>query len=390
MIIWLINPWLGVITSFAFMVKIGEKKNQDLLTALLILFTIILFQLSLPMPLDLESTKRIYFDCTVDPFRSALSISYISRDTLSYGVLNLLAWGLPSFPISFYLLNIIIGFYCLWFIYKKQNSNIKLDNLILFSGIFLIVLDYQETHHFLRQTTALLMLISAFYIFGIKKYILVLCSMLWHGSTILFIPALIINYLFKDKNKMMILCICLFFLFWYLSNINIYQLLASKHFTDREFIDFNIGDRFLTYFRHTRNAKYFSIYREMGNPQAMYYIFLGLTISAYSFIKKRFKNPILRPTTMITLWIVFFRYHSLIYDRLQYGFIILILLFWTIELSSQQFKNKKIFGTCFIALCFLKIIFFNWPLDLTLEGRNIYSYSSVELVLRIKDWPINQ
>lgn len=389
MIIWLINPWLGILTGFSLMIKADDNKRLSLLTVIFILTTVILFQLSLPMPYDLESTKNIYMASAQDHL-SPFALSWIPRDPLSYGILNLLAWAIPSFPISFYLLNIFLGFICLWFIYKKQIPLIRIDQLILFAGLFILVLDYQETHHFLRQTTALLLFIIGIYISGPKKYVLFLASILWHGSMILFLPVLIFNYFSLGSKKTLIIFSSFFFLTLGLSYINIYDLFSSEYFTNKAFVDFSFADRFLTYFRHTRHARSFTVYRDLGNPLAIYYICLGLFVTGYSFIKKRLQNPILPLIMIMTLWIVFFRYHILIYDRLQYGFIILLLLFWTIEMSDLQFKNKKVIGTIFICLCFLKIIFFNWTLDTNLEGRNIYTYSPVELVLRIKDWPINQ
>ncbi|GEM_PF-4640814 len=385
-ILWLFMPWLGV---FSFLANKIKYQKYDLQCVILIGFTVLLYQISLPMPYDLEVTKLIYLETAKNPM-SSWALGWIARDPLSYGILNLLTYIAPSLPILFYLINFIILFGSLWFIYNKLKIQEGYQGFLLLVGVFLLLLNFQETHHYLRQTTALFIFISALFLQGYKKYLLIIAAILWHGSTVLYLPSLLILTAFRKKNYGYYAFCLLLLISLVLSGINIYDIFKTESVLKQAFHQFSFLDRFLTYFQHPRHASFYETYKENGNLDALVSLVLGLMTIIYSFFKKQKIDILCSLLMSAILWIGFFRYHVLAYERVQYVFTILLLLYWINELSQFSLKKKDLLSVGVLCLCFVKITFFTWGLEMRLYNKPLYLVSPIEMLLKFPDWPINQ
>ncbi len=390
LIAWLINPCLGLILSF-FVLLIFAKENNSLMiqTGVLIAITVILYQLVLPMPLDLAVTKAHYLHVQ---HNSRFAWAYVSKDLLSYTSLNLLSYILPHSPISFYLINVCIVFFSLGYIYFREKNDVTILNFRIpfFFAIFLLVTDFQDSHHYLRQTTALYIFIIALYQQKILKWFLIIISILWHGSTLVFLPALFLERFLKRDKKSLIVWLSAIVVVLVLSQINIYNIFASTTFVPRNWTTFTFLDRFTIYFNDPRYASYFDLAQDAGENSSFLYLIVTVVLVIYSYVRNQEFNVFLNLSQILVLLAVLFQFHVLIYDRIVYILNVTLMLHLVFQMKRLSHRSSGLISTALLVLCLLKVHFFFIPVDTLLNNQYLYTYSPISIIQLYDFWPINQ
>lgn len=389
-ILWMINPVLGLISIFSVLAYSSLKDRPLKITAvILLLITTFIYQLSLPMPSDLAVLHKHYICIS---YAEDFKWFWLKKDFLSYGALNVLNGIFPESPISFYILSLVLIFLSLTWIYKKEAEDIRKGiDKVFFMGLFLGVLSFDETHHYLRQTTALFLFMNVLYLRSYTKYICLLLSILWHGSVVIFVPVLLFSKYFpKDRVRFVITATALTLIFFGLSQINIYQILSKSFSLNRHYTQFTFWDRFLAYFIDPIYSIYFEESFKLGNPLIWPYFVGTLIVVAYAIYTRRLGSIYLHFLLSLFWYLLMFQHHPLIYPRLEYIFGILFCWFWVVQIKYISTSHYKLIPVLVLVTCLLKIHFFNWPITLKYKDHYLLTYSPLTLLRDYSSWEINQ
>lgn len=322
---------------------------------------ITIFQMQQPIPLDTMNVFNSYKYVSVN---SDFAWALLKRDILSYGVLIFLGNLFPKWPIIYYLLSMIIFYICI-FKYLKACEYKVTSYWILYIGGALLVFNFTEIHHYMRQTVAVsIMLYGLTQKKNMPRYLIGLGAILWHGSMILFYPLVFLLDM-RISNKLMTSYFLLLVLCFILGEFNIYQLLSSPAYSNREWMDFSLIDRFLTYFQSPRHASYFNEAKQVGNLEYWPVILSSFALLVVCQIKRISNVFSIKLLMLGLLYLSLFRYHVLVYVRIEY-YCLIFLFLSIVELSATYInsKHRTALEWGFLILCLLKIHFFIWPINL--------------------------
>lgn len=394
---WVLNPFLAL---FGLSLLISQDRYSRFLpgllltTALLIGSAIILYQVTLPLPSDLKTSKEAYFSIAPN---FLFGLALIKRDLLSNGLMVILANLFPKFPISFYLLHMVINFACLWAIFRSEakNQNLQITAALLLA-LFLGFLDHSESHHFLRQTTALLILLSALTFHGKWKWVGMLVACLWHGSMLLPTLSLVIGrkLLKLSKKQKVVFIVAATSICYGLSYVNFYEYFSAYQLNDGHLHwhlqEYSFLDRFIGYFRRNNAELFFAAARETGNPGLWLSIIIFASTHFYRLKRNCQADDLTIVATGVFLLLVFFQFNVLLFPRLEYFFFLLTFYQWIRELKIVPSHWQKLLPCLIFVLCLIRIHYFTWPLTTKHEDRYLFLRSPVALLADFARWPINQ
>lgn len=343
------------------MLKYTKYNHYHFAFALISFVTIAFLQLSQPPSHDMASIYRIYgYVNSINGFVYEI----LKRDFISFGFLVVLAKILPNFPESFYLLNLFLQYFCLNF-YALQSSGIDTKyiwlNLVLFN---FALLNFNENHYYMRQTTAILLFISCFYVEKFKlRMLLMILALGWHASVGTMLPAYFALKL--KKNKQVFYSIVFLIIVFFLGEFNYYKVLESESFSIKNWESFRYVDRIFAYFIDKRVSLYFHNSQELGIMRFIPICIVAIIAWCYQ-IFSRDEN------TLKAYWLIyfqimtlfFFKHNFMMYERFYYSFSIIINYFFILLVISllPKLRNQKIisYTVYFLySIVLLKFLFFD-------------------------------
>jgi len=330
-----------------------ELRKWQLLFVIVVISCVAYWQLTNPLPVDLQNILGAY---RYSPLNNEFTFQLLKRDFFSFGVLAVMSRVFPNTPELYYLLNIFLQFFSIYFIFRQlqiKNAFMSWTILILLN---LCCLNFYENHHYMRQTTAYLLFMMSLFLENIKRYLTWLLACGWHGSIILFLPVFLLN---RASRSFKIL-VSLLVLTFVISEINIYQYMTIDNFKVSNWESFRIVDRFLSYFIENRSSQYFDQYKEIGNPYIYFYVsclFLAFGLETY---KKTEDRKVFSLLALITIWALLFKYHYLIYPRMIYFLEIswIFYLIYQLKDLTLPVRWQRLAPVCALAIAGFKIYYF--------------------------------
>lgn len=363
------------------------KNTLGWMMAFTVFVTVVLFQMNLPAPTDLLNMKMTYLTMNSHP---DLQTTWLTRDPLSYGVMIILSYLFPQQPFVYFLFCSLLNFALLGMIYVNLSRGIEDEKIkrAFMLALFLGFLDYSLSHHYLRQTTGLLILLVALSLVGWRGWLTFGISLIWHGSMILGSPVYLLRRIW-ESNRKYLYYISALIIFYVVGNLNIYKWLKMEKPEGYTYHDFTFVDRFLNYFQDQRFETFFLSSKEAGNPEFIIYFVASLLTLAFVSWRKWEDKVVYPLLAVFVLWLALFQHNPLVFARIAYVIALLIPLLWILQIKQVRLESKHQIFWIVAVICLLKIHFYVWDFGMSFKGDYLYLKSTASL-MNASDWDLSR